>query len=83
MTQFSEIAFADIPRHTAQVTRAPGGNPSLLFQGIASQSYYIQRSTDLLNWTTIQTATAAANGTLTYTDSAPPAGRACYRIAVP
>jgi M6 family metalloprotease-like protein len=72
-----------IPRHTAQISRAPGGNPSLLFQCIASQSYLIQRSTDLLNWTTIQTATAAANGTLSYTDNSPPVGRAFYRIAVP
>jgi hypothetical protein len=83
ITQFSEIAFADIPRHTAQITRAPGGNPLLLFNGIASQSYHIQRSTDLLNWSIIHTATADANGTLTYTDSNPPAGRAYYRIAIP
>jgi hypothetical protein len=72
-----------IPRHTAQITRAPGGNPALLFQGIASQSYLIQRSTNLLNWTTIHTANAAANGTLSYTDTTPPAGRAYYRIALP
>jgi hypothetical protein len=72
-----------IPRHTAQITRAPGGNPSLLFQGIASQSYLIQRSNNMLNWSTIQTATAAANGTLSYIDTAPPAGRAYYRIAFP
>jgi hypothetical protein len=72
-----------IPRHTAQITRAPGGNPSLLFEGIASQSYLIQRSNNMLNWSTIQTATAAANGTLSYIDTAPPAGRAYYRIALP
>ena len=72
-----------IPRHTVQITRAPGGNPSLLFQGIASQSYLIQRSNNLLNWSTIQTATAAANGTLSYIDTTPPVGRAYYRIALP
>ena len=49
-TQFSDIAFAEILLHKAYISRAPGGNAALLFEGV------------LLNSSTLQTATGAANG---------------------
>jgi uncharacterized repeat protein (TIGR01451 family) len=41
----------------------------LTLLGQSSQTYGIQVSTDLINWTTVSTNTAAANGTFTFTDN--------------
>jgi Cadherin-like domain len=68
-------------QNQAQLTLLPGGNVALLFQGIPGQGYNIQRSTDLQNWSDLSTVTAAPDGTLPYTDTAPPPGAAFYRTA--
>jgi hypothetical protein len=67
----------------AQITLQPGGAAAMNFRGIPLQSYRIQRSTDLINWTTLSTQNAAADGALPYLDSTPPAGRAQYRAVTP
>jgi hypothetical protein len=60
------------------------GNVTLRSYGIPGHSYDVQRSTDLLTWTTISGATgvtAAANALILYTDN-PGSGTAFYRFAV-
>jgi hypothetical protein len=58
------------------------GSKTVSFMGIPGRSYAIQRSTDLATWTTISTQAAAADGSISYTDTAPPVGAAFYRTAV-
>jgi hypothetical protein len=69
-------------QNRAKLTVLPGGNVALLFQGVPGVSYQIQRSTDLLTWTTLQTSNAAVDGTLPFTDTSPPGGSAFYRTAL-
>ena len=70
-------------QNKAVLTMLPGGNVSVQFMGIPGQSYQIQRSTDLATWTTLHTATAAADGQLPYLDTTPPVGSAFYRTKIP
>jgi hypothetical protein len=55
------------------------GKVDLTFRGIPGRSYTIQRSTNLLTWTTLATVTAAADGRITVTDPLPPQPSAYYR----
>ncbi|MBL9171051.1 MAG: hypothetical protein JNN07_25185 [Verrucomicrobiales bacterium] len=55
----------------------------LTFFGTVGQSYLLQRSPDLLGWTTIQTVVANAEGQVEYQDANPPAEGAFYRIVLP
>jgi hypothetical protein len=60
------------------------GNVTLRGYGIPGHSYDVQRSSDLVNWTTISETdgvTAAADGIILYTDS-PGSDTAFYRFAV-
>ncbi len=52
------------------------------FVPFAGLSYTLQRSTDLLSWTPIGTATAESEQSLTMEDAAPPAQAAFYRLRV-
>lgn len=64
----------------------PGGAAvELTFYGVAGQPYLLQRTESLSppNWVTLQTITAAPDGKVAYTDPAPPAGGAFYRITPP
>jgi surface-anchored protein len=65
------------------LTPLPSGEMAIVFQGIPGSSYEIQRSTDLTDWTHLTTVQAAANGTVTYTDGAPPQPSAFYRVRKP
>ncbi|MGO8925802.1 MAG: choice-of-anchor Q domain-containing protein [Limisphaerales bacterium] len=61
-----------------------GGIVNLRGYGIPGHSYDVQRSSDLVNWTTISETdgvTAAADGIILYTDS-PGSDTAFYRFAV-
>ena len=69
--------------NTPQLTLLPGGHVGIAFQGIPGRSYQVQRSTDLTNWSTIATVTAAANGAVTFTDESPPPGSGFYRLRKP
>lgn len=55
----------------------------LTFFGTVGQSYLLQRSPDLLGWTTIQTVVANGEGQVHYQDANPPAEGAFYRIVLP
>lgn len=59
------------------------GNIELRFQGIPGQVYRVQRSTDLVLWSTLFTGPANAIGTLTFTDVSPPSPNGYYRLAPP
>jgi hypothetical protein len=76
-------AGTGISMNKAHLTLQGDGSVLIEFMGIPGQSYNIERSTDLLNWTTLATQTAAADGSLSYTDPTPPVGSAYYRTRVP
>jgi hypothetical protein len=56
---------------------------NLTLQGKPSQSYLIQRSTDLANWTALTTVTTDATGAATFLDESPPKPAAYYRVEEP
>ena len=57
----------------------PSGKVAILFDAIPSQSYRIERSPDLLNWSPLQTTTAPTDGMLPYFDINPLPGQGFYR----
>lgn len=61
----------------------PGGTVTVLFSGGAGLKYKVQRSVDLGSWPAEWTVTADGQGAGTLTDTAPPAGRAFYRVVGP
>lgn len=63
----------------SQLSIQPGGNIAMFFPGTPGASYDIQRSTDLHDWQTLQSAIAADSGLLPFTDTNPPQGAAYYR----
>ncbi|MEK7951754.1 DUF5060 domain-containing protein [Luteolibacter soli] len=64
------------------VERAVDGAVRIRFAGIPGYAYAIQRSVDLVTWTTVADL-REENGVLDFTDIEPPEGRAFYRVAVP
>jgi phosphodiesterase/alkaline phosphatase D-like protein len=63
----------------SQLSIQPGGNAAMFFRGTPGATYDIQRSTDLHVWQTLQSASAAENGLLPFTDTNPPQRAAYYR----
>jgi len=57
-----------------------GGSMQLSCTGIPGYIYRIQRSPDLQNWSTLVSRFIGVNLTAQYTDSAPPAAVAFYRV---
>jgi autotransporter-associated beta strand protein len=55
------------------------GKVDLTFRGIPGRSYTVQRSTNLLTWTTLASVVAAADGRITFTDPSPPQPSGYYR----
>ena len=55
------------------------GVVDLVFQGIPGRVYVIQRSANLTSWTTLVSATAAADGKIKYTDANPLPSSGFYR----
>jgi VCBS repeat-containing protein len=55
------------------------GVVDLVFQGIPGRVYVIQRSASLTSWTTVGSATAAADGKIKYTDANPLPSSGFYR----
>jgi Bacterial Ig domain/Domain of unknown function (DUF5060) len=74
----SEV-FARIPT----LSREGESAVRIRFLGIPAFDHRIQRSTDLLTWTTLATVNGGATGEIDHLDPAPPAGAAFYRIATP
>ena len=63
----------------SQLSIQPGGNVAMFFRGTPGATYDIQRSTDLHDWQTLQSAMPADSGLLPFTDTNPPQGAAYYR----
>jgi autotransporter-associated beta strand protein/T5SS/PEP-CTERM-associated repeat protein len=59
--------------------RLRDGKVDLTFRGIPGRSYTVQRSTNLLTWTTLATVVAGADGRIAYTDPSPPQPSGYYR----
>jgi len=74
----SEV-FARIPT----LSREGESAVRIRFLGIPAFDHRIQRSTDLITWTTLATVNGGATGEIDHLDPAPPAGAAFYRIATP
>jgi autotransporter-associated beta strand protein len=55
------------------------GKVDLTFRGIPGRSYTVQRSTNLLTWTTLATVVAGADGRIAFTDPSPPQPSGYYR----
>jgi hypothetical protein len=54
---------------TVQFVSLNGGNPIVSFTGIAGYQYEIQRSTNLLDWSTLLITNAPAGGLFSFTDT--------------
>ena len=65
------------------LTVMKGQGAALHFRGVPLLRYAVERSTDLGTWETIATTRAAEDGQVSWTDPAPPGGRAFYRLRVP
>jgi hypothetical protein len=56
------------------------GSASLTFAGLPGYTYSVERSTDLVNWTIVETTNAPAGGAFLFTDGAAPVAGAYYRL---
>lgn len=68
------------------ITLNGSGQPVISFTGVEGTSYGIQRSTELtpsVSWSVVGTVVAGPGGAVSFTDSAPPVGRAFYRAQIP
>ncbi len=76
--------FIQIPEANGGVLTISNNNGSadILFQGIASQEYIIQRSQNLTNWSDISTNTADGSGVIQFSE-VPPTNPAFYRTRSP
>ena len=69
------------PKNTPSVVTLPGGAVTVSFAGIPGRSYHLQRSTDLMSWTTLSTVTASSVGSVIFNDPSPPQPNCFYRIS--
>ena len=53
------------------------------FAAIPSFTYSIERSTNAIDWTPLQSVTAPESGLIEFLDPAPPVGPVYYRTAIP
>jgi hypothetical protein len=67
------------------ITFNASNQPVLTFTGTAGRTYTIQRSATLAtaSWSAIGTATAAGDGSVSFTDTAPLLGTGYYRVVIP
>jgi hypothetical protein len=65
---------------TAPIKFFPDGRVSLLLLGIPSQSYKIEHSVDLVEWSVVANVVAAPDGTVRYLDSSPTISIGYYRL---
>ncbi len=63
--------------------RLAGNQIRLRFQGVAGVPYRLEGSTDLRQWTTLQTLSAGTTGLVEFIESAPTASSRYYRVANP
>ena len=67
------------PTPSVSITCTPNGPMCLTLAGAPNQTYDIQRSTDLANWSTIATVTASDSGAVQFMDPNAPPECAFYR----
>jgi hypothetical protein len=91
MNNWQEWIAGTIPTNAASVLRIektmasfPGPSITVVWQSTINRSYFVQRSMNLspATFVTIQTNISGLSGTMTFTDTNSPAGRAYYRIGV-
>ncbi len=66
-----------------RLTPLSAGRIGIQFNGIPGVAYQLQRSTDLVSWTTVATITAGSRGEISYTDENPPSPNGFYRLSKP
>jgi hypothetical protein len=66
-----------------RLTPLSNGRIGIQFNGIPGVGYQLQRSTDLVSWTTVATITAGSRGEISYTDENPPSPNGFYRLSTP
>ena len=71
----------DLGNKAPTITLLPDGSVRISHEGIPGQLYQVQRSLELGNWQQLATLTAASDGSLTFTDTTPPPGKAFYRFS--
>ena len=59
-------------RNPPKLSPQPDGKMGIRFHGIPGRTYIIQRSTDMLAWSTIDTVVAGPTGLIDITDPNPP-----------
>lgn len=69
------------PKNTPSIVTLPGGAVTVSFSGIPGRPYHLQRSTDLMSWTTLSTVTASSVGSVIFNDPSPPQPNCFYRIS--
>jgi hypothetical protein len=81
LTNLSAFVVARISAPLLSIQAGVNGR-HFQFTPFANVSYTLQRSTDLLNWTSILTNTPASEQPVTLQDPAPPASQAFYRLVL-
>jgi hypothetical protein len=81
LTNLSAFVVAQLSSPALSIQKEADG-VYFAFVPFAGLSYALQRSTDLLSWTTIDTVTAESEQSLTIEDAAPPAQAAFYRLLI-
>ncbi len=75
------------PPANGQITSVTGTGPfqaSIVFYGIPGTQYHVQRSTDLITWTTPgEVVTADSNGIINYTDAGGLGNAGFYKLVYP
>jgi hypothetical protein len=66
--------------YSLKITPQAGAGTVLTYTGSPFESFLIQRSTNLSDWTGLGNVTATGAGAVSYTDPTPPAGKAFYRL---
>jgi hypothetical protein len=64
-----------LPHRITSIVRNGDGSFTLTFAGTAGVQYFIQISSNLFDWVSVQTNIADSNGTWTYLDSPPSTGK--------
>ena len=63
--------------------RIAGDQIRLTFHGVPGATYLFQRSTNLLNWATLETSESGGDGSVEFIDANPPEDEAFYRVKAP
>jgi hypothetical protein len=82
LTEFRLELIPNSPTSRFAATGSSGG--LILWPSVTGVTFRIERSTslDLGSWTPLEAAIPGSAGTASYTDPAPPIGRAFYRVGL-